>query len=63
MPPNPFFPNPLEDFEPMKPDFESNEDDWTDEESCPVCNCKFDGHTTKQIVKCALNAVRGGVTD
>jgi len=58
--PEPFFPDPQEDFR-SKPPFpfdDRSEDDWTDEESCPVCSVKFDGHTTSQLVECALMEIK-----
>jgi len=58
-----FFPNPLGDFEPEKPDFEPEIDpDYEDnlEDDCPVCNEQLGVHTTRMIVECALREVRGG---
>ena len=64
MPPEPFFPNPLDDFKPKKPDFEPEINPDFDDEPCPVCTAKFGDHSVKQIVECALMEVRyqkGGV--
>jgi hypothetical protein len=61
----PFFPNPLGDFEPVKPDFEPEIDpDYEDnlEDDCPVCNQQLGVHSTKEIVECALKEIRGGKT-
>ncbi len=60
---SPFFPNPLDDFKPEKPDFEPEIDpDFEDnlERDCPVCSNQLGIHTTKQILECALNELRGG---
>ena len=60
--PNPFFPNPLDDFEPQKPDFEPEIDpDFEDnlEEDCPICGNQVGVHTTKEIVRCTLEAIGG----
>ena len=56
--PKPFFPNPLEEFEPKKPDFEP-ETDPDYEEDCMSCGISFQNHTTRDIVLCALNELRG----
>ena len=63
IPHNPFFPNPLDDFKPEKPDFEPEIDpDYEDnlEDDCPVCNEQLGAHTTREIILCALREVRGG---
>ena len=52
-PPKPFFP----DFEPKKPDFEPEIDPDYDD-SCPVCTVSMENHSVKQLVECALMAVR-----
>lgn len=60
---SPFFPNPLGDFEPKRPDFEPETDpDYDDnlEENCPVCNEQLGVHTTREIVLCALKGIQGG---
>ncbi len=57
--PKPFFPNPLEDFEPKKPDFEPESDPDYDSMSCVVCSKQFGVHSVKQVVECALKEVRG----
>ena len=60
---SPFFPQPLGDFEPEKPDFEPEIDpDYEKhlEDDCPVCGNQLGVHTTKEIVVCALREVRGG---
>ncbi|MCV0373665.1 MAG: hypothetical protein K5793_08960 [Nitrosarchaeum sp.] len=60
---SPFFPNPLDDFEPKRPDFEPEIDpDYDDnlEENCPVCNEQLGVHTTREIVLCALREIQGG---
>ena len=57
-PPKPFFP----DFEPKKPDFEPEiNPDYEDnlEDDCPNCGNQLGVHTTKEIVQCALNELRG----
>lgn len=61
-PNNPFFPNPLEDFEPKKPDFEPEIDpDFEDnlEESCDCCGKQLGVHTKRDLCKCALSILRG----
>jgi len=61
-PNRPFFPNPLGDFEPEKPDFEPEIDpDYEDnlEEDCLSCGKQFGIHSTKDIVQCTLNELRG----
>lgn len=65
MPPTPFFPDPLDDFEPKKPDFEPEIDpDYDDLESnCSVCQNKIRIHTTRELVVCALTELRGGITN
>jgi len=63
MTPDPFFPNPLEDFEPEKPDFVPEIDpDYEEhlEDDCPNCGNQLGAHTTKEIIFCALREVRGG---
>jgi hypothetical protein len=44
---------------PQRPEHigEDYEDDL--EEDCPVCNLQFGVHTTRDIVQCALNEIRG----
>lgn len=61
MPPKPFFPDPLDDYNPEKPDFVPDDDDYTDDEECPVCFVRLDEHSVKQVVECALKEVSGGV--
>ncbi len=59
----PFFPNPLGDFEPEKPDFEPEIDpDYEEhlEDDCPNCGNQLGVHTTQEIIFCALREVRGG---
>ena len=55
-----FFPNPLDDFEPKKPDFEPEIDPDYDDSLCPVCAKRLDQHPINNIVECALVEVRGG---
>jgi len=52
--PEPFFPNP-----PVRP--ERSPEDYEDdlEEDCPVCSEQLGVHTTRDIVQCALNELRG----
>jgi len=62
IPHNPFFPNPLDDFEPKKPDFVPEIDpDYEDnlEEDCLSCGNQLGCHTTRDLVRCALNELRG----
>jgi hypothetical protein len=53
----------FEDIDPKKkpqrpePIWENYEDDL--EENCPVCNLQLGVHTTRDIVLCALNEIRG----
>ena len=59
---SPFFPNPLDNFKPQKPDFEPEiEPDYEDdfEYDCPVCHDRLGIHTTRMIVECALKEIRG----
>ena len=62
-PNHPFFPkNPLEDYEPPKPDFEPEIDpDYDDhlEDDCDVCGRQFGVHTKRDLCECALAVVRG----
>jgi len=59
-PSNPFFPNPLDDFEPKRPDFEPEIDpDWDLEEDCLSCGNQLGCHTKRDLVQCALNELRG----
>ena len=59
---NPFSPIPLDDFEPTKPDFMPEIDpDYEDnlEEDCLSCGNQLGLHSTRDIVVCALNELRG----
>ena len=53
----------FDDIDPKKkpqrpePIWEDYEEDL--EEDCPVCNLQFGVHTTRDIVLCALNEIRG----
>ena len=59
-PSKPFFPNPLDDFEPKRPDFEPEIDpDWDLEEDCLNCGKQYGVHSTKDILQCAINELRG----
>ena len=58
--PKPFFPyNPLEDFEPPKPDFDPEVDPDYDEEYCTNCGLDYQTHSNIGLVKCALTIIRG----
>lgn len=65
MTPNPFFPNPLDDFEPKKPDFEPEIDPDYDvlKDNCSSCGNQIGVHTTRELVVCALNELRGDITN
>jgi hypothetical protein len=60
--PNPFFPNPLDDFKPKRPDFEPEIDpDYDDslESDCPVCSNHTATHKIRDLIVCALELTGG----
>jgi hypothetical protein len=62
LPNNPFFPDPLGEFEPKKPDFEPEIDpDYENhlEDNCDFCGRQFGVHTKLDLTKCALSILRG----
>ena len=54
MNPKPFFPNPPQRPEKFPEDYEDNL-----EGDCVSCGKQFGIHSTKEIVQCALNELRG----
>jgi len=61
-PRKPFFPSPLDDFEPEKPDFEPEIDpDFDDnlEDNCDCCGRQLGAHTNYDLAKCCLTILRG----
>ena len=54
-----FFPDIDPKQKPSRPEPSDYEDDWTDEALCFSCGLRFDEHSTKDIVQCALNELRG----
>jgi len=55
---NNFFPDIDPKHKPSRPEPDYY-DDWTDESLCLSCGLSFNEHSTKQIVQCALNEIRG----
>jgi len=56
--PQDFFPDVDPKQKPSRPE-PIDYDDWTDETLCFSCGLRFDEHSTKDIVQCALNELRG----
>jgi len=56
--PQDFFPDIDPKQKPSRPE-PADYDDWTDESLCVSCGLRFDEHSTKDIVHCALNELRG----
>ncbi len=58
--PQDFFPDIDPKQKPTRPE-PADYDDWTDESLCVSCGLRFDEHSTKDIVQCALNELRGEI--